>query len=534
MNSKSEIKVVNILQNHIKNIYDLSQSWNGDFENLDSFFKSQNINSSYDIDIIEPYFKDWSNMEGFADLLVRPKNNIECAIILKTCYTCNILLTVSAGKTNLTGSATPRGGVILSTSLMTEPNIKLDLNNKDASSPVGIPLETFRNKVLELSNHALYYPADPTSRNDAFVGGTLSTNASGFVPGEKGATRYWVKEIEFLLPNGDLIDIKRGQYISNNGVFTLEYDDKSIQLTIPTYKRPKIKNASGLYSDVNGKVDLIDLIIGSEGILGIITSCRLGLDNNPKNKLELFISLQNESEAIHFHDFLNNYLNDDLSQITAMEYFGYNSQNYMNHKEFLFSNEDDVGIYLQIPIYNESMDSKIEEWTKIFQSFNAEIDLDKIIVLNDPGNWNKFFEARHSIPDNALTKTQRLGGVSIITDTIVPKDKFRLYLEKVHTKLKKSNIEYLLFGHLGDCHLHFHLIPTKKQEKESLEIYDYLIDLSSKLGGVYSAEHGTGKRKRNDFKKCYGTEAVEMVKKLKNTIDPNNYLNRGNLISYNR
>ena len=533
MNSKSEIKVVNILQNHIKKIYDLSQSWNGDFENLDSFFKSQNINSSYDIDIIEPYFKDWSNMEGFADLLVRPKNNIECAIILKTCYTCNILLTVSAGKTNLTGSATPRGGVILSTSLMTEPNIKLDLNNKDASSPVGIPLETFRNKVLELSNHALYYPADPTSRNDAFVGGTLSTNASGFVPGEKGATRYWVKEIEFLLPNGDLIDIKRGQYISNNGVFTLEYDDKSIQLTIPTYKRPKIKNASGLYSDVNGKVDLIDLIIGSEGILGIITSCRLGLDNNPKNKLELFISLQNESEAIHFHDFLNNYLNDDLSQITAMEYFGYNSQNYMNHKEFLFSNEDDVGIYLQIPIYNESMDSKIEEWTQIFQSFNAEIDLDKIIVLNDPGNWNKFFEARHSIPDNALTKTQRLGGVSIITDTIVPKDKFRLYLEKVHTKLKKSNIEYLLFGHLGDCHLHFHLIPTKKQEKESLEIYDYLIDLSSKLGGVYSAEHGTGKRKRNDFKKCYGTEAVEMVKKLKNTIDPNNYLNRGNLISYN-
>ena len=533
MNSKSEIKVVNILQNHIKKIYDLSQSWNGDFENLDSFFKSQNINSSYDIDIIKPYFKDWSNMEGFADLLVRPKNNIECAIILKTCYTCNILLTVSAGKTNLTGSATPRGGVILSTSLMTEPNIKLDLNNKDASSPVGIPLETFRNKVLELSNHALYYPADPTSRNDAFVGGTLSTNASGFVPGEKGATRYWVKEIEFLLPNGDLIDIKRGQYISNNGVFTLEYDDKSIQLTIPTYKRPKIKNASGLYSDVNGKVDLIDLIIGSEGILGIITSCRLGLDNNPKNKLELFISLQNESEAIHFHDFLNNYLNDDLSQITAMEYFGYNSQNYMNHKEFLFSNQDDVGIYLQIPIYNESMDSKIEEWTRIFQSFNAEIDLDKIIVLNDPGNWNKFFEARHSIPDNALTKTQRLGGVSIITDTIVPKDKFRLYLEKVHTKLKKSNIEYLLFGHLGDCHLHFHLIPTKKQEKESLEIYDYLIDLSSKLGGVYSAEHGTGKRKRNDFKKCYGTEAVEMVKKLKNTIDPNNYLNRGNLISYN-
>mgnify|MGYP001353577671 CR=1 FL=1 len=78
-----------------------------------------------------------------------------------------------------------------------------------------------------------------------------------------------------------------------------------------------------------------------------------------------------------------------------------------------------------------------------------------------------------------------------------------------------------------------HLIPSDKQNNKCMEVYDYMIDLSSTLGGVYSAEHGTGKRKRNDFKKCYGVEAVEMVKKLKNTIDPNNYLNRGNLISYN-
>ena len=71
-------------------------------------------------------------MKGYGDLLVRPRNNIECAIILKTCYICNILLTISAGKTNLTGSATPNGGVILSTSLLKEPNIKVDFKNKEA------------------------------------------------------------------------------------------------------------------------------------------------------------------------------------------------------------------------------------------------------------------------------------------------------------------------------------------------------------------------------------------------------------------
>tara|TARA_B100000700_G_C15025930_1_gene848138 strand:- start:1064 stop:2476 length:1413 start_codon:yes stop_codon:yes gene_type:complete len=470
-------------------------------------------------------------MDGYADILVRPKNSVECAIILKTCYTCNILLTISAGKTNLTGSATPNGGVVLSTILLTMPDIKIDLINKQAQAPVGIALESFRSRILELSNQTLYYPADPTSRNDACIGGTISTNASGFVPGEKGATRYWVREIELLLPNGDLVEIKKGEYVSKKGLFTLDYINGSIELPVPTYKRPKIKNASGLYSDENGEVDLIDLIVGSEGILGMVTSCKLGLSEYPKENLELFVSLENESEAIRLHDFLNDRFKNDFSNVTAMEYFGYNSQNYMNNKDFLFSNENDVGVYLQIPVFSSSMDLKIDEWTELLESFNPRIDLDRIIVLNDPNNWKRFFEARHSIPDNALTKTKELGGVSIISDTIVPKSNFRYYLEKVHDRLKKSKIEYLLFGHLGDCHLHFHLIPNKNQELEAHKVYDYLIDLSSELGGVYSAEHGTGKRKRNDFKKCYGKEAVEMVKNLKQTIDPNRYLNRGNLIA---
>ena len=444
---------------------------------------------------------------------------------------CNIYLTISAGQTNLTGSATPKGGVVLSTSLLTSPDIKINIANKEVLSPVGINLELLRNKVLKLSNRKLYYPVDPTSRQDAYVGGTLACNASGFVPGEKGSTRYWVNQIDFLLPNGFLVHIKRNQYISKNGNFLLKYDNQFIQIPVPTYNRPKIKNASGVFSDRSGTVDLIDLIIGSEGILGMITSCKLGLADYPKENLELFLSLNSESEAIDFYDFLYNHFDSNMSKITALEYFGYNSQNYMNHKEFLFSNENDVGIYLQIPIFDDSLDAKIDQWINIFQSFNSKIDLDTVIVLNDPASWKKFFEARHSLPDNALTKTRKIGGVSIITDTIVPTENFRIYLEKVHKNLQESKIEYLLFGHLGDCHLHFHLIPNKDQEKESLKSYDYLIDLSSQLGGVYSAEHGTGKRKRNDFKKCYGEEAVHMVKKLKNAIDPNNFLNRGNLIN---
>ena len=97
-------------------------------------------------------------------------------------------------------------------------------------------------------------------------------------------------------------------------------------------------------------------------------------------------------------------------------------------------------------------------------------------------------------------------------------------------KLQNEKIEYLLFGHLGDCHLHFHLIPSKKQDQLCLDIYDYMIDLSAQLDGVYSAEHGTGKRKRNDFKKCYGIKAVQMIRASKLAIDPDFLLNKGNVI----
>ena len=95
-----------------------------------------------------------------------------------------------------------------------------------------------------------------------------------------------------------------------------------------------------------------------------------------------------------------------------------------------------------------------------------------------------------------------------------------------------SNIEYVLFGHLGDCHLHFHLIPSEKQKDIALKIYQKIIKISTDLNGVYSAEHGTGKRKKHDFIDCYGQNAVNQVRHSKLCLDPNMLVNRGNVIDY--
>jgi len=519
----NKIKTKNILPSSIKSLNNKTNN----ALNWASFLKKEtDIDITSDRSFIESYERDWSNIPGYADVVARPINPEECAVLLYLFSNSNIPITISAGKTNLTGSATPKSGLLISTELMNSPKSKINIRSKTVQAPIGEILENVRDKVLADSNGKLYYPVDPTSRKDAQVGGTISCNASGFIPGEKGATRYWVESLSVLLLNGQLIKAKRGQYISKKGIFFM--DNKEIVL--PNYNRPKIKNASGPYTTDNKEIDFVDLIIGSEGIFGMIVECELKLDDLSQNHLDLFIPLESENKAIDFYYYIDDLMKDKNFDIKALEYFGYNCQDYMNHREYLFEDKDKVGIYMQIPIFNKNIEDVVEDWMAILENAECSINSSKVLLLNESQNWKRFFEARHSIPVNALEKTIKLDAVSMITDTIVPPENFKAFLDYTHHMIKSYNIEYLLFGHLGDCHLHFHLIHSKEEQNIAEKIYHNIIKESSRLGGVYSAEHGTGKRKRNDFIECYGIEAVKQIKLCKHAFDPNMLLNQGNII----
>ena len=501
---------------------------------VEFLFSEFQLYCTTDRKIIQGFDRDSSNIEGRADALVRPENEYQCALILVTCQKAKFPITISAGRTNLNGSATPNGGIVLSIENMTTPSIEVDLKRQTLVSPVGVYLEEMRKEALKQSHNTLYYPVDPTSRKEAMVGGTLSSNASGFVPGPAGATRFWTESLDFITLSGYKISCNRGEYISENGEFIFEFENETKTLKVPSYPRPNIKNASGPYSDENGEIDLVDLIVGSEGIFGLITSVTFRLKEMPDDFLDLFITLPSEGDAVRFHQYISDYFKGDLSKITAMEYFGYNCKTYMKHWKNLFNSENEVGIYLQIPLYEQFVDDVCEKWLEILINSECGINEGKILLLNDPRSWQTFFEARHSIPVNALEKTRQLDTWSILTDTIVPPEKFQELLDSTHTLLQKSEIEYLLFGHLGDCHLLFHLIPTKNQQPEALKVYDQIVEKSSELGGVYSAEHGTGKRKCSDFIKCYGDDGVQSLQKTKSFFDPYFLLNRGNVVDFNQ
>ncbi len=485
-----------------------------------------------DPDIVAGFVRDSSNLPGKADAVCRPRTERECALILRACREMSIPCTVTGGRSNLTGSATPGDGIIISILNLLAPEVAVDTDARTVTSPVGVILEEMREQVLRQTDRKLLFPVDPTSRADACVGGVIACNASGFTPGAAGAVRNWVRAVDFLLTDGTKITARRGQYVSENGVFVLCGDlcgdAAQKELPVPAYARPQIKNAGGPFSAPGGSMDFIDLVVGSEGIFGVVTACVLGLKEAPEDYLDLFFSLPTEAEALKLHAYLHQKLGS-FDELSAFEYFGVNCRKYMDHEDTLFAGDNQVGINIRVPVYGREIEDEAETWLDMLVEADCGVDEDAIILLDNPRARKTFMEARHSLPANALEKVQQRGTITIMTDTVVPRERFGEFLDFTHALIDKHGLDYLAFGHFGDCHLHFTILPQKNELALGLDIYDNIIRESARLGGVYSGEHGTGKRKRGDFLACYGPDAAREVMRCKKAVDPGLLLNRGNV-----
>lgn len=488
------------------------------------------VELALDPDIVKGYTADSSNLPGCADALGRPHSERECAVIFRACFAAGIPFTLTAGRSNLTGSATPQAGVIVSMAEMLDPEVRVDEASRTLCAPVGIILETMRRQALEQSAGRLFFPVDPTSRADATVGGAIACNASGFTPGETGAMRSWIEAVEFIWPNGLKVSVKRGDYVSAKGLFELQDGASVIEFPVPRYPRPAIKNAGGPYSSPTGAIDLLDLIVGSEGLFGAVTACVLKLAPHPPAYLDLFFSLPDEDNAVSFLDHLRATLPGGLSCLSALEYFGVNSRRFMEHESRFFHGIHQVGIYIQAPLAAEqALEDAAGEWLERIAGAGCGVDENAILLMDNERDRALFMEARHSMPAKAVELVQQRGAFTIMTDTVVPPARFREFLSFTHGAIRAAGLDYLAFGHLGDCHLHFTILPEKNQVKLGAEIYDRIVAESARLGGVYSGEHGTGKRKRRDFLQCYGPAAVAQVRQCKAAVDPLLLMNRGNV-----
>lgn len=456
------------------------------------------------------YLEDSSNFKsGRAEKVFIPENEEEVFEIFNFCVKTKTPITISGGGTGTVAGRIPLDGVIISAEYLNKI-IEIDRNKKKATLQAGVVIDDFL-KILEKQN--LFYPPFPTERT-AFIGGNVATNASGEYSFRFGSTRNYVQRIRMVLTTGKILDIKRGEIFEKNGFI----DYGLFKIPLPSYRTPDVKCSAGYYSK-NG-MDGIDLIIGSEGTLGFITEVEVSLIEELPPRFIMITFLKDEENIPEIVKKIKE--KKDELEIYSLEFFDKRSLLFLKD-DFSFIPEDTCALYIE----GVNDTEKMERWVE----FVEEIKIVETVIGDDLLNYKKLIDFRHRLPENVNSYFKKIGSVKIAIDAAVPESKFE-ELFRFYKKImdENPNIYSILFGHIGESHLHFNLFPKNEKEKEiAYRIYEECIKKAVSLEGTGFAEHGIGKLKHKYLEMMYGKQGILDMVKIKKIFDPHLILGLDNI-----
>ncbi len=292
------------------------------------------------------YLSDESKLSAKPfDYLFFPKSESELAAVVKWLNLQKVPFTVAGARTGLVGGCVPAEGALISLEYLdkvievyrdepsSEWRIKaqtsVSLKNLDSMLRVKQipsieqgPDEAIRRHYAEFREDPdqYFYPPDPTEMS-ASLGGSVVTNASGARTYRYGPTRAWIRGMRVFLANGEYLDIPRGKHFASREGKFIVYDSKggAMPLTIPDYPLPRTKSTAGFYAAP--QMDLIDLFIGSEGVLGIVTSVDVALLRR-EDKVSIIQFLDSDEQAVTLADALRS---EDRIQLDFLEFYSGNA-----------------------------------------------------------------------------------------------------------------------------------------------------------------------------------------------------------------
>ena len=494
-------------------------------------------------DDLQNYLIDASNLAGGrADKLFVPETREEIAEILREANEKKISVTVSGARTGTVGGAIPFGGWVVSLEKFNRIK-EINAEEKFAVVESGVILNDLQ-KAVEAGK--LFYPPDPTEWS-CQIGGTVATNASGARSFKYGATRNYVQKLEIVLASGDFLDIKRGEIFARAGFIELTTENgNQIKAKLPTYAPPNVrKNASGYFASENA--DAIDLFVGSEGTLGIITEAELKLLDKPEGFLSGIIFFKDEKDLLGFVSEIKQIsfqardaqisppsIQNPKSKIqnqfgaVLLEYFDANSLKFISEK-FPETPDNMAGaIFFEQETNAENEDELFERWNALLEKHDAEIDASWFTT--NERDLEKMREFRHALPVAVNERIVKYRQRKIGTDMAVPDENFSSFLMFYKQKLNESRLDYVIFGHIGDNHLHANILPRTEAEAEKAKhLYGRFVAQAIMLGGRISAEHGIGKLKSKYLRAMYGERFLNEMAELKRAFDPHGILGRGNM-----
>ena len=440
-----------------------------------------------DAESFEKYGKDHTERLHYnPSVVVKPRKPEEISALMKLANAHLIPVTPSGAGTGLSGGALPhlRGLVIA----MERINSILDNEerNLQVTTEPGVITEMLQDAVKE---KGLFYPPDPASKGSCFIGGNISENSGGPKAVKYGVVKDYVLNLEVVLPNGEII-----------------WTGSNI-----------LKNATGY--------NITQLIVGSEGTLGIVTKIVLRLIPHPKFDLLMlapFNSLEKASEAVSaiFRAGIT------PSAMELMEIDAITLASKILDSTAIPLTEN-LAAHLIIEVDGNNMDVLMGEMEAIAEVL-SQFEAGELFFADDAQQKNELWKIRRKANEAAV-----MAGYTIEEDTVVPRAELPKLIKGAKDLGAENGFKVVCYGHAGDGNLHIRINhPTIKNShgnEEMTTILKELFVLVHSLGGTISGEHGIGLIQKPYMPVVFKNASLEIMRGIKKTFDPNNILNAGKI-----
>jgi glycolate oxidase len=432
-------------------------------------------------DQLEPYSHDETPQLVFRpEVAVRPRDSSEVSRIVTLANSRRIPLTPRGGGTGLSGGALPVfGGILLSFERMNRIK-EIDTMNLMAVVEPGVITADLESEV---ANCGLFYPPDPVSSDSCTLGGNVAECAGGPRAVKYGVTRDYVQGLEVVFPDGNIA-----------------------------------KLGGKLLKDVTG-YSLLDIIVGSEGTLAVVTQAVLRLLPLPGHKVDLLIPFDNVQTAI---ETLSGVMRTGIipSTMELMEGKSLKVCEAYLKREIPFS---DAAIHILVQLDGNRREDVTREYEIV-----GELVLDKgaldVMVAEDKSTQERVWEPRKNLGD-ALKES---GNLFVRDDLVVPPSQIPTLIDEVRRIEDKYKVDIHCFGHVGDGNIHVD-IEGDSPPGEKTELIHDLYEVTLKLGGSITAEHGIGFVKKSWLAMGLAQPEIDLMKRIKASFDPNNILNPGKI-----
>ena len=426
------------------------------------------------------------NLHYPPEVVLKPRTAGEISAILKICNREKIPVTPRGAGTGLSGGALPHlGGVLLSTERMNSI-LEIDERNLQVTTEPGVITEVLQNAVKEKK---LFYPPDPSSRGSCFIGGNIAENSGGPKAVKYGVVKDYVLNLEVVLPSGEII------WTGSN----------------------VLKNSTGY--------NLTQLIVGSEGTLGIVTKIVLKLIPLPQHDLLMLVPFRNLEQA-----------SEAVSAIfragfvpSAMELVEIDGLKIVSR--FIDSTAvpvtDDTAAHLIIEVDGNNREVLMAEMEAI-GNLLTQYDIGEIYFADDAQQKAELWKLRRRVAEAV-----KLVGYTIEEDTVVPRAELPALIKGAKELGRKYDFEVVCYGHAGDGNLHIRIrkegTPNSHGNAEMNQALRELFILTKNLGGTISGEHGIGLIQKPYMDIVFREANFRLMREIKKAFDPNNILNAGKI-----